>query len=225
MTQVQNARLTGFLYLLVIILAGFSQGYVRGTIVISDDALSTATNILNHQGLFRVGLVSDLLAFLLDAIISVMFYQMFKSTNKTLAMVTAVLRLLAHPAIASLNLLNHYMALKVLGGAEFLTVFDQDQLQSLSLLFMDAHQAGYLLAGGFFGIHCFLLGLLIIQSHLIPRIFGGLMILAAFGYLMETFGVFLFQGNENWLANVVGVTAALGEVSLTGYLLIKGQRK
>ncbi len=36
-TQKNKARLTGILYLLVIILAGFSQGYVRGIIFIPDD--------------------------------------------------------------------------------------------------------------------------------------------------------------------------------------------
>ena len=42
-------RLTGLLYLLVIICAGFSQGYVRGTLVIPGDALATANNILNNR--------------------------------------------------------------------------------------------------------------------------------------------------------------------------------
>jgi hypothetical protein len=42
---------------------------------------------------------------------------------------------------------------------------------------------------------------------------------------METFGDFLFPGNEHWLAWVVGLSAALGEVELTLYMLIKGVKK
>lgn len=221
----RSVRWTGLMYLLVIVCAGFSQGYVRSTLVVPDDAAATATNIVSQEGLFRLGLVADLIAFILDAIISVMFYQMFRPFNKTLAMVSSALRLVAHPAIASLNLLNHYLALEVLGGSDYLNAFDAGQLQSLSLLLMDAHRNGYLIAGAFFGAHCFLLGLLIYQTNMIPKLLGILMIVAATGYWMETFGNFLFPGNEGWLAWVVGICAALGEVELTLYMLIKGVKK
>ena len=52
-----------------------------------------------------------------------------------------------------------------------------------------------------------------------------MMIVAAIGYLMETFGNFIYPGNEEMLAWVVGLAAALGEVELTLYVLIKGIRK
>ena len=220
----QLARLTGLLYLIVIICAGFSQGYVRGTIVVPNDAARTALNILEQGGLFRLGLATDLIAFTTDAVIAVLFYQLLKSVDQTLAMVAAALRLLAHPAIASLNLLNHYMAQRVLESKDWALSHSPEQLYDWSMLLMDAHRAGYLIAGALFGLHCLLLGLLIYRSGLIPKAFGVLMSLAGMTYLMETFGVFLFPGNDAWLALLVGGAAALGEVSLTVYLLIKGVR-
>lgn len=220
-----QVRLTGILYLLVIILAGFSQGYVRGTLVVPGDAVTTANNIGLNESLFRLGLSTDLMAFLLDAVIAVMLYQLFKPFGKTLAMVSSALRLVAHPAIGSLNLLNHYLAWQVLGGAAFLDTFNGAQLASMSLLFMDAHRYGYLIAGAFFGLHCFLLAVLIYKSNIIPHFFGGLMFGAAAGYLMESFGNFTLPGHEAWLAMLVGITAVLGEVGLTFYLIIKGVKK
>ncbi|NRA50122.1 MAG: DUF4386 domain-containing protein [Phaeodactylibacter sp.] len=216
------ARLSGLLYLIVIICAGFSQGYVRGTIVIPGDAAQTAQHILTQSGLFRLGLATDLIAFIVDAVIAVLFYQLFKHVNQTLAMVAAALRLLAHPAIASLNLLNHFMAQEVLQGGGGAFAFSPEQLEALSLWFMEAHKAGYLIAGGLFGLHCLLLGKLIYSGNLMPKVLGMLMALAGVAYLMETFGVFLFPGNEDWLALLVGMAAALGEVSLMIYLLVKG---
>lgn len=221
----RTVRFTGLLYLLVIVCAGFSQGYVRNNVLVPGDAAATAMNILSDTNLFRLGLASDLVAFILDAIISVLFYQMLKPFGKTLALVSSALRLVAHPAIGALNLLNHYMALHVLSGGEYLASFDDAQLESISLMFMDAHRYGYLIAGGFFGIHCFLLGLLLYKSNMIPKFFGLFMTVAAAGYLMETFGNLLYPGNEAWLAWVVGLSAALGEVALTLYMLIKGTKK
>ena len=164
------------------------------------------------------------MAFIIDAIVSVLLYQMFKPFDKTLAMVSTALRLIAHPAIGSLNLLNHYLAYHILGDAEFLMVFDEVQRQSLSLFFMDAHRSAYLIAGGFFGLHCLLLGVLIYKSSTIPNIFGGFLIGSAAGYLIETFGNFSVPGYEEYTALIVGIAAAIGELSFTFYLLIKGRR-
>lgn len=216
-------RLTGLLYLLVIIFAGFSQGYVREMLVLPDDAISTANNILKHQGLFRLGLSLDLVAFILDAIISVLLYQMMKPFGKTLAMASSALRLIAHPAIGSLNLLNHFMALHVLSGTT-ISLIDTEQLQEVSLLFMDAHRNGYLIAGGFFGVHCILLGSSIYRSSTIPKVFGVLVFVSGLGYLIETYGNFMIPAHEGYTALIVGVSAVLGEVSLAFYLLFKGSK-
>lgn len=223
--NVRSVRITGLLYLLVIICAGFSQGYVRASLIVPGEAAITATNIMQNELLYRWGLTADMIAFILDAVISILLYQMLKPYGKTLAMVSSAMRLLAHPAIGMLNLLNHYMALHVLGGIDFLSGLGVDQIESLSLLFTDAHRNGYLIAGSFFGVHCILLGWLIVISDMIPRFFGVMMIVAGISYLMETFGDFLFPGNEAWLALLVGFAAALGEVGLTLYMLIKGARR
>jgi len=217
-------RLTGLLYLIVIISAGLSQGYVRGTLVIPGDAAATAQNILENSGLFRLGLSLDMVAFITDAVISVLLYQIFKPQGKTLALVSSALRLIAHPAIGSLNLLNHYMAYHVLDGAGFMGAFDPSQVEAISMLFMEAHGYGYLIAGGFFGLHMLLLGIQIIKSASIPSIFGWFLIGSAVGYLIETFGNFLVPGHEDTTALIVGATAALGEVSFTLYLLIRGRK-
>jgi hypothetical protein len=140
-------------------------------------------------------------------------------------MVSSVFRLIAHPAIGSLNLLNHNMALKVLENQSMTNAFSLDQLQEISASLMQAHHYGYLIAGGFFGVHCLLLGILIYKSNVFPKVFGGLLLGAAAGYLIETFGNFNFPGYEGYTALIVGIAAALGEVGLTLYMLIKGTTK
>ncbi|MCB9304067.1 MAG: DUF4386 domain-containing protein [Lewinellaceae bacterium] len=132
---------------------------------------------------------------------------------------------MAHPAIASLNLLNHYMALQAASESGLMSGLGIEQQEAWTMLFLNAHNAGYLLAGAFFGIHCLLLGILLYRSALFPKVFGILMVVAAGGYLLEAFGNFMFPGNQLVLANIVGFSAALGEVSLTFYLLIKGVKK
>lgn len=217
----QLARLTGLLYLLIILCAGFAQGYVRGTLWIPGDAGATIQNIAAAEGLFRLGLVADLLAFLADLAVAVLLFQLLRHVDFTLSLMAAAFRLVAHPAIGSLNLLNHYLVLEVLQGAGQ-DVF-ADAAQGVHFLFT-AHQYGYLLAGAFFGIHCLLLGILLYRSERFPRLLGILLGLSALGYLLESFGDLLVPGYEATLAMIVGLTAAIGEVSLALYLVVKGLR-
>lgn len=222
LASVKLIRFTGVLYLLVIICAGFSQGYVRGSLIVPENAVETANNLLQNIGLFQLGFTTDLIAFLIDAVIAIQLYFIFKPFNKNLALVSSAFRLIAHPAIGSLNLLNHYMALKVLESDSLSTVFSTSQIQEISALFMEAHHYGYLIAGSFFGVHCLLLGVLINKSNVFPKVFGGLMLGAAAGYLLETFGNFNVPGYEGYTAIIVGVAAAIGEVGLTVFMLVKG---
>ncbi|MCB1320282.1 MAG: DUF4386 domain-containing protein [Leptospiraceae bacterium] len=215
------ARMAGLLYLIVIVCAGFAQGYVRAGLVVPNDMTATAENILGAQFLFRAGLVADLVAFLCDAVIAILFYALLKPVNNTLAMLAAALRLLAHPAIGSLNLLNHHLALAVLSDPGFTSIMATEQSQAWSAIFLQAHDYGYLIAGAFFGLHCLVLGYLLYRSDLFPGVLGMLMMLAAGGYVIESFGSFLVPDYRNTYALIVAVTAVVGEVSLCLWLLIR----
>ncbi len=220
-SQKNMARIAGLLYLIVIICAGFSEGYVRESLIVAGNSAATAENILASEGLFRLGFASDLVAFLSDAVIAILFYVLLKPVSKTLSLVAASLRLIAHPAIGSINLLNHWNALLLLGGTGP-TAFTTEQLQSLAMVSLEAHGTGYLIAGVFFGLHCFLLGYLLYKSDYFPKTLGVLLAIAAFGYLAESFGTFLLPGNEELFTWIVTVTAVAAEVPLCLWLVVKG---
>ncbi len=214
-------KLTGFLYLLVILCAGASQGYIRGGLIVYNDVALSVANILENKSLFRLGITLDLIAFILDVIITILLYQIFKGYGKSLAIVMSAFRLVAHPAIGSINLLNHYYGLQLISKGNALNALDSSQSEILGMFFLDGHSFGYLIAGAFFGIHCVLLGVLICRSKIVSNLFGVLLIGAGIGYLIESFGNFNFPGYEFYTALIVGITAAIGEVSLTIHFLLK----
>ena len=216
------ARTAGILYLLIILLAGLSEGYIRSGIIVPGDAAATTDNILASKFLFRLGFVSDLIAFICDAAVAILLYVLLKSVNKTVALIAAALRLIAHPAIGSINLLNHISALQVLNNPDLLTAFGREQLQQVALQFLSAHKTGYLIAGAFFGVHCLLLGYLLFKSELFPKILGVLIFMASIGYLTESFGSSLFPEYSGVFSMIVVIPAVIAEFSLCLWLLIKG---
>lgn len=218
------ARMAGALYLIIIVCAGFSQGVVREMVIVDGDPVATAQNILANTFLFKMGLATDLIAFLCDVGVSILLYYLLKPVSQSLSLIAASFRLIAHPAIGSLNLLNHYAALQVLEGPGLAAAFSTASLQEMAFFFMELHNMGYLIAGAFFGIHCFLLGYLLYKSGLFPNILGVLLVLAAFGYLLESFGFIFFPELKSTFATIVGFSAGVGEVALCLWLLIKGVR-
>lgn len=220
----RTARATGLLYLVVIVCAGFAEGYVRSGLIVPDDAAVTTSNIASAEWLFRLGFVSDLIAFLCDAAVAVLLYVLLRPVSQTLSLLAATLRLLAHPAIASANLLNHFMALLLAREAAHAPVPGVEQLEALTLLFTELHGAGYLIGGAFFGVHLLLLGYLVYRSTYVPRVLGILLVLAAGGYLVESFGTFLFPDHEAIYVWIVAVPAVFAEVSLALWLAFRGIR-
>ena len=220
----KQARITGILYLIVILCAGFSQGAVREVVYVVNDATATAQNILGNSTLFKWGLITDMIAFMTDIAISVLLYQLLKPVHRTVALISSGFRLIAHPAIAGVNLLNHFGAMRVLQSPALSEQFLTSQLYDFSLMFMEIHHMGYLIAGAFFGTHCLLLGYLLFKSAEFPRIFGFLLVAAAFGYLIESFGFPFYPEMQSTFALIVGVTAGIGEVSFCLYLMIKGNK-
>jgi hypothetical protein len=216
------ARVTGLLYVLIFITAGFSEGVVRAAVIVPGDATATAANVVASEGLFRLGVVSDLVAFSADAVVAVLLYVLLRPVSSTLALVAAALRLVAHPAIASLNMLNQFMALQLLTDPVYTTAFTTEQLNALALLLLTAHGYGYLIGGLFFGVHLLVLGYLLYRSEMFPALLGGLVGLAAFGYLTESGTFLLVPAYEPIASTIVLVTAVVGEMTLALYLLVRG---
>lgn len=220
----RQARAAGGLYLLIIVLAGVAEGFVRSRVIVPADPAATAANLLAAPGLFRLGFLADLTAFQADAGLAVLLYLLLRPAGSTLALLALVFRLLAHPAIASLNLLHHLAALRILDGASVLQGFSALQREQLALFALDLHGAGYLIAGAFFGVHCTFLACLLIRSERFPSILGFLLGASAAGYLFESGAVFVAPDLAPIARLLVGVTAAVGEGALCLYLLIRGVR-
>lgn len=221
-SPVTHARLTGVFYLVIIACGLFSEVYVRSGLIVPGDAAATAGNIAASEALFRVGFVSDLVAFASDVAVAVLLYVLLAPVSRTLALLAAAFRLVG-TAIYGVNLLNYFAALLVLAGGGYLTAFEPGQRQALALLFLDLHKHGYDLGLVFFGLHCLVLGYLLLRSDYFPRVLGVLMVLAAVGYLIGSSARFLFP---QYVAAVAPVYVAplIGEVAFCAWLLTKGVR-
>lgn len=215
----RTARITGFLILLMAFIAPFGMLYVPSTLVVPGDATTTANQIVASEGLFRLAIVSDAVVFLIEIALCALLYILLKPVSKTLSLMAAFARL-AMTILQGINLLNHFFALLLLGGAGYLAVFTSQQLQALGLLFLNAHEAVVLIWGLAFALHLFVSGYLVYKSGYLPRFVGGLLIIAALCYFTQSFGTIMFPQSKALFASL-GLLSIV-EIALPLWLLVKG---
>ena len=215
------ARVAGFLLLFVAIIAPFSQLYVPSTLIEPGDATATANNIGASGWLFHLGIVSDSLVFLIEIVLCVLLYVLFRPVSRTLSLVAAFARL-AMSVVMGINLLPYFIALLLLSGAGYLSVFEPAQSDALALLFLNAHEGAVYIWQLFFGFHLLVLGYLIYKSGYFPWILGVLMVLGSLGYLTDAYGNILNPNYDETFGWIVGVGAIIGELPFFLWLLIRG---
>ncbi|KOH45342.1 hypothetical protein NC99_18600 [Sunxiuqinia dokdonensis] len=203
----------------------FAHFFVRAGIIEPGNAAATAQNILNRDFFFRLGLVSDLMFIVSFIFLGLIFYRMFQTTNKHYARALLAV-VLVSGAMMGVNVLNQFAAQFVLGGNEYLAVFSEQQLQALSLFFLDLHTHGVHIGHLFYGLWLFALGYLVMKSDLFPgvwaKIFGGLLIAGAVGYEIDFLSYFLFPAYFGAISEFATIPANLGELSLCIWLIFKG---
>lgn len=219
------ARIAGVLYLIIIVAGIFAEFAVRSSLKVPGDATTTANNIMAAQGLFRLGIMSDLMMIMSDVAIGLAFYILLKPVSNALALLAAFFRL-AQATILGINLLNLFFVTQLLGGADYLSVLGTEQVNAQALLFLDAHSAGYSIGLVFFGFSILILSTLIYRSGYFPRVLGILLFISAIGYLVDSSASLLLPNYADYadLFGMIVSFAFIAEPALALWLLIKGIR-
>ena len=210
-----RARIAGVVYLLYFLTAVLSIFFLKG-LVVYGDAASTANNILAHRSLFQLGIATGLIATACYVAVTTLFYDLFKSVNKSVSLLAAFISLVGCTILAFASVFQ-LASLVVLGGSQYLSVFKVEQLQAQASLFLELYGQGVSICFVFFGVYCLLIGYLIFKSSFLPRILGVLMAVAGLGWL-----TFLFPPLADYLSPYNLVLGFLAELALMLRLLLMG---
>jgi len=213
-------RIGGILYLGIIIVGALDQIFIRGRLIASGDAVSTAKNIMAAESLWRIGIAGDIIMHVFDIPVMLVLYILLKPVNKNLALL-AVLFNIIQTAVLVANKLNLFMPLFLLGSVDYLKAFEPSQLNALSYLFVRAHDIGFGIGLIFFGFACLVYGYLLFRSGYFPRAIGVLILIAGLSYLTNSFTLILAPAYAGIVLPILGL-ALIGELSLGLWLIVKG---
>jgi hypothetical protein len=216
-TNKKTARIAGFLYFIYIATSIIGNEFGR---FVGVDAPVTINNIMAHESLFRIGLVISLFSGVLLLLAAWALYVLLKPVNKNMALLFLLLNLGGF-AIFYFSMLDLFASLLLLSGADYLKVFQPDQIQAQAMFFINLYKNGYIIAQIPYGVWLFPLGYLVFKSDFFPKILGTLLIVDCFGLLFYVLQRFLLPGYEVISIPCLAVSF-IAELSLTLWLLIKG---
>ena len=217
----QAARMAGALYLLIALFGGFSIGYVPLQIV-ADDAATTSANLINNQGLFKLGVFADSAVILFELAITALIYHLFYQTGPKMAVVALIARagMISVMGINILLWIMPYILLTKPSGLE------TAQLNAFVHFCVNGHAMGVFVWQLFFGVHLLALGWLILRSDAVPHLLGRGLFIGAFGYLIEGFVKLTFLDLALLNYTIVGllIVVSISEISFGLWLLVRGGR-
>src|SRR5438067_7319315 len=221
-SQRTAAKVAGVAGLLAFILVVFGNYVLLNPLIVPRDAADTARNILAHQTQFRVALICFITYGVGAIVLLTALYVVLAPVNRGLALAGALFRLV----FAMLWLvapLNSLAALRLLGDASYLKVFEPDRLQALARVQLAGSFDDYYVGLPFFGLAATVCAYLWLKSQYIPRglsIFG--VIASAWCVLCAV--VYLIFPHFNKVVNdyIFDSPLALFELIVSFWLLFKG---
>ncbi len=213
-TSVRRAALiAGIGYVVLFVLGVFANFFVREGLVVAGDAAATAANIIESESLFRIGLVSFLVIFLVDVIVAWALYIVFRESDRDLSLLAAWFRIV-YTVFLGVAIVFFFQALQLLSGAAFLASVDTAALEAQALVAVDAFNSTWLIGLAGFGIHVVLLGALVLRSGLASRILGYVLITAGLAYVLDTVAHALlgnYSEYETLFVAIVAIPAVIAE--------------
>jgi len=219
------AKVAGWSCLLTMAIAVFGNYALLNPLLVPGNAAETARNILAHETQFRVTIVCFLAYSIGVFVLLTALYVILKPVNQGLALVGALFRLI-FASLWLLTTLHMLGALRLLGSASYLQVFEPDRLQALARTYLATTFDDYYVGLPFFGLAATVCAWLWLKSNYIPKglaVFGVISsawcVICAFVYLILP--DFAKPVNPYWFDSPM----AIFEMVLSFWLLFKGLKQ
>jgi hypothetical protein len=221
-SQQTAAKIAGVTGLLAVVIVVFGNYVLLSPLIVPRDAAETAGNMMAHQTQVRAALICFLLYSANVVVLLAALYVVLKPVNQILALIAALFRLVFAVLwlLATLNLLG---ALRLLGTAPYLQVFQPGHVQAFARLQIASNFDDYYVGLPFFGLAATICAYLWLRSGYIPRsvaLFG----VISSGWCVICAFVFLVFPNFNKVVNdyIFDTPMAIFELVVSLWLLFKG---
>lgn len=212
------ARTAGVLWLITVVLGVFAEGFVRNR-VITSDAATTIANILANENTYRLGLAALLVGTSAYLALTPIMYFLLAPISRTASLIAACFSIVGCTIWIS-AVVNDAAPLVYFAREPFASDLQNTQLLAFGLLKL--HSEALLLGMSCFGVHCLLMGGLIVRSTFLPRLLGLILGVGGLGYMAAALLHVLAPAMVAPLSRYLLLPGGAGEALLGLWLTIVG---
>jgi len=177
----KRARIAGLWYL------GFSIGpfyllYVPSKTIVSNDAGATAARLLDHETLFRWGMLAETLVAVIFIGLSVALYRLFEDVDRHRARQLVAL-VLVSSALGLVTVVFNAAALSIFRGDSAFSALDVNARDALGMLLLRMHGQANSINQVFWGLWLLPFGWLVVRSRFVPSWLGYWLLLDGVAWL------------------------------------------
>ncbi|SNT64078.1 protein of unknown function [Asanoa hainanensis] len=211
----RTARLAGLCYLGNAITGMLGLLLVRPRLF-ADDPQTTLANLVAHESLARAGVALELGMVVTQTLAAVWFYRLFRSVSSFAASGIAAFGLVS----ATVGLVSAAVLATAVGVSGDPVGDGAANVQLLHLVSESLWGVGAV----FFGLWLLPMGWCVLRSGWMPRILGWVLVTGGVGYVLSAFVRYLAP-DAPAVAEALTYPAAVGELWMVGYLLVRGVRQ
>ena len=213
------ARVAGLMYIVTMMLGIFSVNFVESKLVVSGDDAATLDNIMANEFIFRIGIASELMMFVLVVLLSLSLYVILQTVDRNLALLALFWRLAEAIIGGGVTVLSGLIPLLLLNGA---SVFEPEQLAALVGSFLKVRNAGLDFVLIFIGMGGTVFCYLFFISRYVPRILAAWGILTYVTMFILSLVSILMPDFPESIKMIFYAPGGLFELIFGFWLLIKG---
>ena len=221
-SQRTAAKVAGISSLIAMAIVVFANYGLLNPLVVPGNPAETARNILAHETQFRLTVTCFLAYSASVVVLLAALYVILKPVNRGLALVGALFRLV-FALLWLLTTLNLLGALRLLGSASYLQVFEPERLQALARLGLSTNFDDYYVGLPFFALASTVCSYLWFKSNYIPKDLAAFGVISSAWCVLCAFVFLIFPGfgkpvDPYWFDSPM----AIFELVLSFWLLFKG---
>lgn len=221
MSPQRLARVAGAAYAAVIVI-GVLNGFLIDSrlIVVTDDA-ATTQNLLAHPTLFRIGAALTLVLYALVVVLAWALYEVVKVVESRLARLGLLFRM-AEAVVGVSTILSSLFVADLIGDDNRVAAVGARPLQAMVGAVLEARTTGMDLVLVLIGVGGTIFCWLLFTSRLVPRWLGAWGIVTYLSMLTLGFLSLVWRDHPGSLEVIFYAPGALFELTIAGWLLLKG---
>jgi len=222
-TPRQAAVTAGIALVVMTAAAGFSAGFVNGSLIVAGNPSETVRNLIASSMLFRAGIFGWIIILAADVIVAWALYLYLEPVNRGLSLLCGWLRL-SYAGILGIAIACLVIVLVLIGGAGSVSAPQSGDLSARAALLIDGFDEIWSIGLIVFGVHLLLLGYLALVSGFVPRVIGILLLIAAVSYVGIPLSYLLLPAYEQAISVAEKILSVpmTAELVFAVWLLIRG---